>query len=466
MAARFLAFALVAFAAQATAQSVSLPLTDDTWINGRSPGSLYGGQSSLFLHNYGPKFVLVKFDPAALGAGANVDSATLRLTLTAAKAPGTIDVLEVAENWDEDSVSWNNQPALRSLAASLTLSSDDIAALAGGSLVLEFDVTTTVADWVDGNLAPEGFMLQTADGLRAFFAAGAAELIVDSGGSGSIAMPGRLDLSSIPVVIDQPGNYFVDQDWDFGLVSGPETVIDVLAPDVTIDMWGFRLRLHEDGSAGSILRVALGASVELRHGSLAIYGDCPTVCFGAEIPAITGNGGVTLKHMSSANINVEGQLTILSSGAGPVIAGSLTAINSRFSCASGEFCLQANFGNIRDNTVFCSWPCEGGISVADESTVMNNELTASDGPFVGIEVNGQNNVIAGNFVTLERLFGDASFQTGLLIKGSENLIKNNFGLGRTEFLEDGNFYGGNRTGPFILNGTTQVDWGGNGPFDP
>jgi hypothetical protein len=62
----------------ARAEEFELPLTDDAWINGNAPTSSFGTATTLTVHNYGPKFGLVRVDAATI-AGKAVKSAELVL---------------------------------------------------------------------------------------------------------------------------------------------------------------------------------------------------------------------------------------------------------------------------------------------------------------------------------------------------------------------------------------------------
>ena len=298
---------------------------------------------------------------------------------------------------------------------------------------------------------------------------------METDGSGSTAVPGILDLSALPVVIDKPGTYTLDQDWDFGVVSGPETVIDIQTVDsaVILDLRGYTLTLREDGSAQSIVNLQPFTSAEIRNGSLGISRFCDGICFGTAIDAVAGSP----RRLTIREADIRGGINLTDSDVTVsyselterVVAGNLQINDSEIRCSnSGEFCIHAFTGSIRNNTIQCRWPCEGAVSVHFSAVVDSNRLVLFDDPFFGIVIRtelgdpGQYNIIRDNFTDIP-----AGAQTGILVDGLLNVIKDNFGhAGPLEFRQDGNYYGGNRLlGGVILNGTVQKDWGGNGSLD-
>ena len=49
-----------------------------------------------------------------------------------------------------------------------------------------------------------------------------------------------LDLSRVPIVIDKPGRYAIDRDWNVDLAA-PGTLIHIVADNVTVDFRGFAI---------------------------------------------------------------------------------------------------------------------------------------------------------------------------------------------------------------------------------
>jgi hypothetical protein len=75
---------------------------------------------------------------------------------------------------------------------------------------------------------------------------------------------------------------------------------------------------------------------------------------------------------------------------------------------------------------------------------------------------------------------DTDRNSAIVIDGSANIVRGNLALPSAwdypwitkwaagiEFLQGGNYYGNNQMAaiePFVLNGTVQIDWGGNTGF--
>ena len=76
-----------------------------------------------------------------------------------------------------------------------------------------------------------------------------------------------LDLSRLPVVIDEPGIYAIDRNWRIpaeAVGDNPE-LIRITADDVTLDLHGFEITARE--GQGATLLVITG-SAEIRNGGL------------------------------------------------------------------------------------------------------------------------------------------------------------------------------------------------------
>src|SRR5262249_1588101 len=129
-----------------SAQS-SLPLTADSWINGNQPTVNFGTSTALAVHNYGPKFTLVRFDAATI-AGKTVTQATLRVYLRSIKASGQMSVYPIVSSWNENTVTWALQPPTEATAAANVALTT---AMAG--TVVSIDVTSVAQRWANGSLA-------------------------------------------------------------------------------------------------------------------------------------------------------------------------------------------------------------------------------------------------------------------------------------------------------------------------
>ena len=154
---------IVLCASAAWSETVELPLTDDAYINGIKPDVKSGTWANIVVHRYGPKYGLVRFDAASI-AGQYVSEATLKLYLNDIKRNGTISVHAITSGWNEDTVTWNNQPPAETTAtAILGLTTGDV----GG--VIAIDVTAAVQRWADGSLPDAGFMIITSEGIRTVY---------------------------------------------------------------------------------------------------------------------------------------------------------------------------------------------------------------------------------------------------------------------------------------------------------
>ena len=62
-----------------------------------------------------------------------------------------------------------------------------------------------------------------------------------------------LDLSRVPIVVDEPGRYAIDRDWNVDLAEpGPGTLIHIVADNVTVDLRGFAITFGNQGAGVSI----------------------------------------------------------------------------------------------------------------------------------------------------------------------------------------------------------------------
>jgi hypothetical protein len=150
--------------------AVELPLTDDAFINGIKPDRNTGTWERIVVHNYGPKYGLVRFDAASI-AGQEVSKATLTLYLNSLAVNGTLSVHAITSGWNESTVTWNNQPPAETTATAIVgLTTGDV----GG--VITIDVTDIVQRWADGSLADAGFLMVTRKDIRAVFDAKEKEM--------------------------------------------------------------------------------------------------------------------------------------------------------------------------------------------------------------------------------------------------------------------------------------------------
>ena len=303
-------------------------------------------------------------------------------------------------------------------------------------------------------------------------AAFACALLQPIGASASPSDPGvvppggsrSLDLTVVPMTIDEPGTYVVRHDWDLGdAAESWGTEITVLADKVTIDFDGHQIMASH---TGTIIKIK-GIDVTLRGGFLA---------GGPQAYAIRSSGRRTvLDHMS---IYSHDGLPL--SGAGTVVRDS--DLYGRV----GALVVNDD-AIVEHNVINCFADC---VYLGNNDRFERNRVR----PFTEdvVTVRGDHNVLADN--TLEAGAPGEIF-TSFVITGNQNsLLRNTVlhgairavisvdGTGNTldgnvapptaecssavgiRFMQGGNYYGNNRMAaqtPFATGGVAQTDWGGN-----
>ena len=453
------AITLLLIGAHGWADTNSLPLTDDAHINGNAPDLNVGANADLFVHNYGPKHTLVRFDAASI-AGLAVNDATLMLYLDSIARSGTISVHAITSSWDESSVTWNNQPPAETAeVAVVSLGTADEAS------VISIDVTGVVERWADGSLADGGFIIQTSDGIKAYFDAKEktggipATLEVDTGPPAFTGEATVLDLSNPDnCVIDEPGYYVLDRTWLLapGGVEGEPNArcgpVHITVGDVTLDLRGFAIQTgFEWGAYEPVLWIDTEYRVTLRNGGfsgvfVAIEASVASDRYGVTLDNIRAGGAVLLRDRF---VTVTGGSFFGSNDPALWIGAGSRVERARFSCIGGEGCIYGGGSSlIRDCTFDAENPYGApAIIVGDDSIIEGNIL---DG-WIGV---GNRNVVARNVSS----GGDPYIE----VSGTGNILDGNIGPGIV-FETTGNFYGNNRVAlPGVITGTDgNVDWGGN-----
>ena len=156
---------LLLSASFAWAGTINLPLTDDAFIKGNDPDTNLGDRVNLYVHNYGPKYTLVRFDAASI-AGLDVADATLVLWLKSNYRGGEMSVHAITSSWNEATITWNNKPPAEAEATAVAEIYDNYGFR---TRFIEIDVTTAVQRWADGSLADAGFLIVTSDAIKAGF---------------------------------------------------------------------------------------------------------------------------------------------------------------------------------------------------------------------------------------------------------------------------------------------------------
>ena len=137
--------------ATCTAATVS----DDSWTDQFSPGTNNGAATTLSISPKSSKLndAWIRFNlaPCSFPANAQVDSATLGVTMTTAMAGRTITVSKVTATWTGSAITWTNQPTVSGTATG-TFSGT-------GTGAKTIDVSPDVAGFVDGQAANYGWQL-------------------------------------------------------------------------------------------------------------------------------------------------------------------------------------------------------------------------------------------------------------------------------------------------------------------
>lgn len=130
------------------------PPTDDTYSNGGSKTQKNG--SSIFLvvqHGFDS---YIKFNLATLPANPNIAKATLRLYVDAVVGGGSFDVYQLNSSWNENTLTYNNAPAL-----GISATGSHPVAITASSLnqFVLIDITSLVQGWANGTIPNNGVAL-------------------------------------------------------------------------------------------------------------------------------------------------------------------------------------------------------------------------------------------------------------------------------------------------------------------
>ena len=485
------AAALLLSCANTWADTISLPLTDDSFTNGVKPSSEYGLRDDISIHSYGPRQGLVRFDGASL-AGLEINSATLTLYLNDIAAAGAISIHAITSSWNESTVNWENQPPAEATATAVV----DLATADEGSII-SIDVTGVVERWADGSLPDGGFLIVTTNNIKAYFdakemAGGVpATLTVDTGPAVSDGRAIVLDFTDPDnCEIYEPGHYILDRSWDFSPPNPQGACTEGIRAigDTTIDLKGFTLKLVRDDQPTYFVETC----GTIRGGTLiggpwpALYSDgCSTTVIDMNI-----DGSVVLSTGVILNSEIHGTVNFNGLFGSDWVPGDAVIRDSIIKCSSlsPATCLSVHVVDaieIRNNSISVSQPdgenIVGGInfnSVSDDpaTRIVEGNLIRISGMSVswsyGITLPSN---IPGAIVARNTIVTDAGTGAGIRVSSQFNnyrpIIDSNIVLGPTvgiEFEEGvtGIYYGDNRVSaitPFV--GTDgQTDWGGNVSF--
>lgn len=279
-----------------------------------------------------------------------------------------------------------------------------------------------------------------------------------------------LDLSKVPLVIDEPGRYAIGRDWNVDLAM-PGTLLGIVADDVTIDFRGFTVTFANQGTGigidgdrvtirnGALLGSTMVTSVESR-------GDQTTI----DNMRITGDLIVNIQgsHGRIRNSWTGGRFGTVLSGASAVVEGN------ELNCAGGDYCLEVGSdARVLGNRIGTG-PDSAVVVYGDGSVLANNIVAFGNSPApVAVVVQGDRNVLRDNTVVVRDL--DAS-QVLFSVDGTANVLDGNIAAPQSSaragigiaFSRDGNYHGDNRLGGVLeavqANGTVQTDWGGTVAF--
>lgn len=141
--------------------TLNLPTTKDTFIRESIPRLNYGLEKSMMIgysSNLNEHYKsLVEFDINSIpNNNTSIVSAKLKLVNVIPNAESTrVGIYTAGSNWDEQGVTWNNQPYISSLVSSSTVPSN--------SSNVEFDVTNIVQKWYDKTEENNGFIIKFLD---------------------------------------------------------------------------------------------------------------------------------------------------------------------------------------------------------------------------------------------------------------------------------------------------------------
>jgi len=154
----------------------------DTWVDSSQATWNYGAHSGLNVES--GRNGLIRFSNEVLPPAVRVDSATLSLYIQTLNSAGTVSLHSMSRSWIEgscngssscpaDGANWNTSDGSQAWTApggdysASPLASQTIGA---PNSWYEWDVTDTVAAWIDGSLSNDGLLLKAGDGFRGTFA--------------------------------------------------------------------------------------------------------------------------------------------------------------------------------------------------------------------------------------------------------------------------------------------------------
>jgi hypothetical protein len=268
----------------------------------------------------------------------------------------------------------------------------------------------------------------------------------------------------VPIVIDRPGNYFIDRNWRVRLDEGRRVAIRVRASSVTLDLRGFALYAEGDGSTIAVE----GSNFTLRNGrvggttnQIVTSGAARTIV--RDLTVIGGTGGFDMRGSQALvkNIDTENSSVFLRGARGALDSSRLRC---RFPCV-----VTSSDGRITNSHIRSS-QSEGVILNGDRAVLSGNVITHTES--TALLIRGNDNVVLNNIFLTHEDSGPSP--SAIYVGGTRNVLRDNlappilarWGSGIT-FAGSGNFYGNNQMAadvPFNLVSGDQTDWGGNFGF--
>ncbi|MCA8943368.1 MAG: DNRLRE domain-containing protein [Planctomycetes bacterium] len=146
-------FALLAAVLPAQIQTTTIAASDATMVRLQAPDQNYASNQYLYAAGAnstdGTRRILLNFDLTSLGGHA-IRSAKLRVHCNVGTKQ--VHVHRATSAWEQSTATWNNQPSFDAQVEAVTT--------AFPSRWKEFDVTTLVRSWVDGQYPNEGVVLR------------------------------------------------------------------------------------------------------------------------------------------------------------------------------------------------------------------------------------------------------------------------------------------------------------------
>jgi hypothetical protein len=135
---------------------------EDTAVVSDSPDTNYGTYEYFAIGNTAGPFIgraYLQFNLGALPTSAIIVSANLRLYqfLTFGTKDFMLELHQVTENWNEETITWNNQPGYLPTLESIS------PVVVDAITWLSWDISTLLQDWLNGSIDNHGIVLKDTD---------------------------------------------------------------------------------------------------------------------------------------------------------------------------------------------------------------------------------------------------------------------------------------------------------------